>query len=278
MNNTVKNRFKRLGSRVSSLLRLYMSTQTDPRLIRDLVDRLIPHDLGIPLRRVGGYADGGYLLPDDLDDLECCFSPGVADTAAFEKDLYDMGIRSYLADYSVAGPPAALPDCDFEKKFVGAVTAGNVITLDDWVAEKCPPGTSRDLILQMDIEGAEYETILATSPETLSRFRIIVIELHKFSHLGNRLFYRFVHAAISKLLDQFEIAHLHANNAGGLTPMAGIEIPRVAELTFLRKDRVVKKSPVAGLPHVLDAPNVPEQAELILPPYWWNPDAVKRAA
>lgn len=116
MNNAAKNRFKRLGSRVSSLLRVYMNSHTDPRLIRELVDRLVPYDLGIPLRRVGGSADGGYLIPDDLDDLECCFSPGVADTASFEKELYDMGIRSYLADYSVAGPPAALPDCDFEKK------------------------------------------------------------------------------------------------------------------------------------------------------------------
>ena len=34
------------------------------------------------------------------------------------------------------------------------------------------------LLLQMDIEGAEYRNILATYDETLARFRVIVLEVH----------------------------------------------------------------------------------------------------
>ena len=282
MNNATKCRIKRFGSRISSLLGLYMRPQTPSRDIHDLINRLVPYDLGVPLKRIGDPRDGCYLIPDDLDGIEHCFSPGVGNTAVFENGLYELGIRSFLTDYSVNQAPATLPDCDFEKKFVGAANSENVITLDRWVNEKCPVKGSEkgsaDLILQMDIEGAEYETLLAASPETLSRFRIIVLEIHKLNHLDNRLFFKFVNATLCKLLEQFEIAHLHPNNGAGLTTMAGVEIPRVAEITLLRKDRVIKKSPVEQLPNPLDVPNVPEQKDVVLPEYWWKPKTKRRAA
>jgi hypothetical protein len=273
-----KNKYKRLGSRITSVLGLYMRPKTPATLIRGLVDRLVPHDLGVPLVRLGGSCDGGYLVPDDLAGVRNCFSPGVGQLATFEQDLYAKGIRSFLADYSVDGPPAPLPDCDFEKKFVGASNSDTTVTLDRWVQAKCPDASAGDLMLQMDIETAEYETLLATSPETLSRFRIIVLELHKLNHLDNRLFFRFVDATISKLLGQFEVAHLHPNNCAGLTVMAGLEMPRVAEITLLRKDRVVRKAPLSRWPHPLDFPNTPGQPEIVLPEYWWRPGLLQRAA
>ena len=267
---SLRNGFKRFGSQLASLLHVYVRPQTPSRQVRDLVSRLVPHDLGIPLTRIGGEADGGYLLPDDFEGVRYCFSPGVGKKATFEHDLYDRGIRSFLADYSVDAPPPALPDCDFEKKFVGAVSTEKMITLDEWVTRKCPYADSGDLILQMDIEGAEYETILSTSLATLSRFRLIVLEIHKLNHLSNRMYFRFVDAAMSKVLTLFEVAHIHGNNLAGLTPLAGIEVPRVAEITFLRKDRVAIKSPILRLPNPLDQPNVPGKAELPLPDYWWK--------
>ena len=152
------------------------------------------------------------------------------------------------------------------------------MTLDGWVAEKCPDRTAGDLILQMDIEGAEYETLLATSVETLIRFRMIVLELHKLNHLDNRLYFRTVDAAMRRLLEYFEVAHLHPNNAGGMTRIAGVDVPRVAEITFLRKDRVKSKTPVNGLPNPLDVRNVANQRDLLLPDYWWKPDRLRRSA
>ena len=49
------------------------------------------------------------------------------------------------------------------------------ISLQQWVEELAPNPTD-DLLLQIDIEGAEYRNIIATSAETLRRFRIIIIE------------------------------------------------------------------------------------------------------
>ena len=44
------------------------------------------------LIRLGGRGDGAYLLPDDLQDIQACFSPGVSDSKLFEpKSRYIKG-------------------------------------------------------------------------------------------------------------------------------------------------------------------------------------------
>lgn len=258
-------RLKWLGSQTATFLSLYMSRRTPRNEIKDFVAKLVPQDLGVPLCRVGADGDGGYLIPDDLQGIANCFSPGVADTANFELDLYRRGIRSFLADYSVDGPPPTLPDCDFTKKFVGAFDSLETMTMDQWVSTKAPNRDAGDLILQMDIESAEYETLLATSDETLSRFRIIVLELHKLHHLDNPLFHRFASAMMGKLLNQFEVAHIHANNAKPLSILSGIQVPPLLELTLLRKDRVKSMSAVREFPHPLDTINVASRQDVRLP-------------
>ena len=84
--------------------------------LKELIHSLQPEICGRELIRVGGDADGGYLLPDDLDGIEYCFSPGVSSIADFENQLADRGIRSFMADYSVKEPPLMRPEFCFERK------------------------------------------------------------------------------------------------------------------------------------------------------------------
>jgi len=71
------------------------------------------------LIRIGGPGDGGYLVPDDLDGIKTCFSPGVSDTANFELDLAQRGVNCFLADYSVEKSPIEHPKFDFQKNLLG---------------------------------------------------------------------------------------------------------------------------------------------------------------
>ena len=78
--------------------------------VSSTIARLRPQSVGLELLRLGGESDGGYLVPDDLDDLSACFSPGVSDVADFELSLADgYGVRCHLADASVDGPPLSIP-------------------------------------------------------------------------------------------------------------------------------------------------------------------------
>lgn len=103
--------------------------------ILDLMQKLRPQDCGIDLIRIGSIGDGGYLIPDDLEGLEYCFSPGVSTVADFENHLADLHIRSYLADYSVTSPPMDRPEFTFDRKFLGSSDRENYCTLASWKAK-----------------------------------------------------------------------------------------------------------------------------------------------
>ena len=122
--------------------------------------------------------------------------------------------------------------------------------------------------MQMDIEGAEYETLLATPDSVLEKFRIILVEFHNFHHLDNKPFYNMVYATIEKIRERFEPVHLHANNYEKVSNVNGVLMPNVIEVTFLRKDRVRDNKRLRVLPHVLDLPNNPQWADVELPPNW----------
>jgi hypothetical protein len=75
------------------------------------------------LIRIGGDGDGAYLLPNVLDGLAACFSPGVADVSTFETEFPDrFGIPSYLCDASVTGESLGLRDDPywFSRKWLGS--------------------------------------------------------------------------------------------------------------------------------------------------------------
>ena len=55
------------------------------------------HPIEFNLIRVGSEHDGGYLVPDDLESISSCFSPGVSTNADFETELARKGIPSFLA-------------------------------------------------------------------------------------------------------------------------------------------------------------------------------------
>ena len=153
----------------------YTAAGTKSSDLTCLIQKLRPYSCGPKLIRVGGAGDGAYLIPDDLDGIEYCFSPGVNTVSDFENDLANRGIRSFMADYSVDGPPLNRPEFCFEKKFLGASDHDHYFTLSTW-KNKYLHDYSGDLILQMDIEGAEFEVILNMPDDLLAQFRIMAIE------------------------------------------------------------------------------------------------------
>ena len=75
----------------------------------------------------------------------------------------------------------------FQEKWLNGFNDKNSMTLSSWIYN-ANLVNSNNLLLQMDIEGAEYESIIATSESTLKKFRIIVIEFHNLDYLRNQRF------------------------------------------------------------------------------------------
>ncbi len=247
---------------------VHVAKTTPSSEVEKIIDLLKPINCGVELIRIGGNNDGGYLLPNDMDGIKYCFSPGVSDTASFEFDCLARGISSFLADYSVDAPPIELNGCKFSKKFIGAVNNEEYMTLDKWVSESLTSECDRELILQMDIEGDEYETFLATTKETLTRFRIMVVEFHNMESLRDKFFCNIVLSTLRRIREEFDVVHIHPNNCCGVSTISGVKIPTIFETTFIRKDRVKSRKPVKNLPHPLDQPNLPSMADITLSSRW----------
>lgn len=248
---------------------LSLRKTTDDRKLEEFFRKVRPVATQFDLIRVGGNNDGGYLLPDDLEGIEVCFSPGVSKVATFETALANRGIRSFLADYSIDAPPELNPLFKFEKKFLGMEDNSVYMTLESWVASN-EAGYRADMILQMDIEGGEYDVIFDTSNDLLRRFRILVIEFHDLHLLLDKCGYQFLDTCFRKLLKNFEVVHVHPNNC--TLPIRAKEywIHPIMEFTFLRKDRITHRRPTLRYPHELDQRNVLANEDVPLPDFWFK--------
>jgi hypothetical protein len=234
----------------------------------DFLEMCFPKTPNIPLIRIGGDCDGGYLLPDDLIGIDACFSPGVEQTATFELEMAKRGIKSFMADYSVDGPPFQNEYFTFEKKFIGYQENDVFTTMDNWVQKHSKPEES-NFLLQMDIEGWEYDSLLHTSDETISRFRIMVIEFHGLDMIFDPLGLKLLRATFNKLLLNHSIVHIHPNNISKVVEFDNIKVPPIMEFTFIRNDRIKKIEFTKFFPHELDSRCIPTLNDVLLPRCWY---------
>ena len=266
---TFRGRVFRIVQYVLSMLRASLAVGVRASEVRSAIMLLHPKASPFPLVRIGGTSPG-YLIPDDLDGIVACFSPGVGESAEFELALAEIGIPSFLADYSVDKSPVDHDLLKFEKLFIATHTeCGKFIRFEDWMDRK--EVATGDLLLQMDIEGNEWPILSAVSAETLSRFRVIVLELHGLDNLlTNPIGVEIFNSIFRKLNDQFSVVHLHANNCCGSLKYRGLQIPRALEVTFIRKDRYKFSSKLyqSEIPNSLDVSCIPSRKELLLTEDW----------
>ncbi len=240
--------------------------------VKKFLKRFRENYVSVDLIRVGGGRDGGYLIPDYLDEVDYCFSPGVAYAANFELELSKkFGIKSFMADASVKVPPIDDDNFEFIPKFLGSRTGDEFITLSDWVEQSLGQEGS-ECILQMDIEGAEYEVLTYESAEFLSKFAVMVIEFHYLQNIFEDNFSKMISAIFEKLYKKFSICHVHPNNCCGIAVLEGIEVPRVIEVTLIRKDLISRFSSghAISLPHSLDKKNLEGVDDIAMPEIWWR--------
>ncbi len=224
------------------------------------------HPVRCPLVRVGNSREGAYLLVDDLDGIQACFSPGVSIESSFEEECASLGMDVYMADASVEKPIIENPRFNFVRNFIGANTCGQFINLEEWVNQSV--GTSSgDLLLQMDIEGCEYESLLGVSPSLLPRFRGIVLEFHALDRLFCEPIFRIYKSVFERILKSHTCVHIHPNNWCRNITIRGVELLQMAEVTFWRRDRIKSTEFANTFPHQLDVDCAPPHihAPIVLP-------------
>ena len=206
-------------------------------------------DSGYQLIRIGAKNDGGYLIPNILNQIEFTFSPGVGGVSAFEDHLENFKIKSFLLD----GTVNYSGNHDFIKKNLNSFNDENNITLETWVNDKLKDKSNDKLLLQMDIEGSEIEVLYNTDSNFLDRFKCIIIEFHHFDKIIDSLGLKIYSDIFDKILKTHFIVHVHPNNHCGTLMIDKHEIPYLLEITFINKKIVKHIKPINyNLPHQLD--------------------------
>lgn len=213
--------------------------------LEETLNRFNPYDVGIKFKRFGKDGDGGYVLPEDLARLNKFISIGCGGDTSFEDEVFALTqIPFFIFDSHVNFPKII---SNSEHKFI-----------DGWVGEfskatdnKTPVYTlsqalqscfSSDLdegLLKLDIESSEYSALLQTDISVLTRFRIIVIELHRLNELlHSTIFCKLLNEILDRLNSKFIICHFHPNNSTPSFPLFDTSFPSTVEITWIRRDRV----------------------------------------
>lgn len=256
--------------------------------IQHFLESIRPVKTPLELIRIGSGNDGGYLVPDDFVDenIGAVLSPGVGSISDFELYFASRGVPCVLVDKSVESLPVSHPKFRFMPLFLAASSnrEKGKISLEDLISEVSMSKEvgGKDLILQMDIEGAEWEVLSSVTTRVLKRFRFMVVEFHDLAVLlSSRASHQIVVSLFERLLKDFYVLHIHVNNTSPTPRIRGALVPNVIEMTLGRKDRIDKlrslkdsrsehHTPLshACLPNAKDLPNNPAMPESALPQAW----------
>ena len=221
--------------------------------------------------RLGGSGDGAYVVPNDFVGVDASISPGVSREFEFDLELGKLGVCSYMYDASVECPQGLGERQQFFPMFIDSFESDTTTTLDAIVANvRC--SHSGDLMLQMDIEGAEYRCLSSVSEDVLKQFRIIVIEFHDVDvYMSNNLYVRnWIRPIFQKLRKHHDVVHVHANNWSRVTDCHGIGVPSLLEVTYLRKDRWLDDGEVKTSCRELDVLSNPDLPAITLSSPWFD--------
>ena len=123
--------------------------------------------------------DGCYVLLDDLKDIKIAYSFGIKKNVKFDKDLADRGIDIYMYDRTINSLP--YNNTKFHWKKIGICgkkrNLKNLKDLETLITEN-GHSLEKNVILKIDVEHWEWESLNDLSEEILIQFKYIAIEFH----------------------------------------------------------------------------------------------------
>jgi hypothetical protein len=228
--------------------------------ISDTYSHLAP--LECTLARVGGLGDGGYVIPaQDRYGIEALFSVGISDDWSFERQIAKHSPRCTIYGYDRTSGSVVFAYYFLREILSNRRIDEKLMKLKKWMLltfafsffwngshkfyrkwivsekknekevsitealNKIP--ADKKIGIKIDIEGNEYEIgdqLVDQIRKRSSSVRFIIIEFHDVSENRDRFL-----SLTKKIQSIFSVAHVHANNFGGVGPDG---FPEVIEITF----------------------------------------------
>jgi hypothetical protein len=222
----------------------------------------------LDFRRIGSIADGGYIVPA-LSSFSACFSAGVETNVDFELEIAEQSVKTYLIDFSIDHPPQDHNLFHFTKKVLSGTSSnsGTFVSLSDWIDQHEPGAVN--LLVKIDVEGSEWEIIENTQDQTLSKIAVLIIEFHWLEAVRQKPGFEKTKLVFEKLLQTFDLVHVHPNNCSTKIEVFGKEMPQVFEATFISKSLNQKSNKTYSGFH-LDHDNCVNRPSISLDQFWFS--------
>jgi hypothetical protein len=216
------------------------------------------------LKRYGGANDGGYLMCGNLiEGVQAAYSYGIGSEDNWGCQVSrQFGVNVHQYDCFVPNAPL----CEggrfvFHNECVGdrreMVESRRFDTIAGQIAANGDSG--KRLLVKIDVEGAEWDSLLATPDHVLDRIDQIPMEMHRTNHP------RAVEL-IRRLKQKFHLVNVHFNNYS-CTPAAAPLPSFVFQVLWVNKriGMVDPQGPSPAPMSPLNAPDAPHQRDCQLP-------------
>jgi hypothetical protein len=192
---------------------------------------------------LGEKKDGCYVLLDDFENIKYAYSFGIDRNIIFDKALADKGIDIYMYDHTINSLPYENPR--FHWKKIGLcgmrVPNQNMKNLEQLIAEN-GHNKEKNMILKMDIEHWEFESLIDLKEETLNQFKYIAIEYHfrdQIKYKNNNLYYN----TLKKIAKTHQAFYARCNgDKGNIVQFGFNRICHIIEVSYIiKKDNNFRK-------------------------------------
>jgi hypothetical protein len=206
------------------------------------------------LRRFGSANDGGYLMCENLiEPLDSGYSYGVGindDWGCEISRLYHAPVHEYDC-FDPARPACDGGTFDFHNECVGGRSGYRDSRFFDTLQNQIKRNgdINRRMIIKMDIEGGEWESLLAAPDKLLASIPQLAMEMHGFGDPR-------ILEVLRKLNRHFYLVNLHFNNWSCTS--AAAPLPAWAYQVLWVNKRIGIVDPTAPVPAPMSALNAPD--------------------
>lgn len=185
--------------------------------------------------RIGGDHDGGYVMANNFDRNAIAYSIGVGPQIQWDREMALRGLEIHQYDHTVDGLPEEHPAFHFNKIGIAADSSKtDLITLDEMIFRNGHQ-EKENMLLKIDVEGAEWDVFDSLAYDVLDKFDQIVVEFHGMEFIGDAAFRARCDRVFRKLNAQHVPIHVHGNNYGGISIIDGISCPNVFEMSYCKR-------------------------------------------
>ena len=160
---------------------------------------------------LGKKSDGSYVLLDNFTNIKIAYSFGIQGNVIFDKALADRGIDVYMYDHTINKLPYENPKFHWKKIGICGKSQNQTNLKDlEFLINENGHKNEDNMILKLDIEHNEWNSLIDLNEKILKQFKFIVIEYHfrdEKRFKNNNIYYK----VLKKIAKNHQVFYIRCN-------------------------------------------------------------------